>query len=150
MNRTLTTWDAFRELDELSNRLASSLGRPARWEKDNNFFSTSVWAPVVDIAEDDKEYLITVELPGIDKKDVKVSVEKGILSISGERQNTLDDKKAKSHRIERSYGAFRRSFSVPEDADSSKIAAEYKNGVLHLHLPKAPETQPKQIEIKVS
>jgi HSP20 family protein len=150
MNHSLITWDAFRELDELTNRLAGNLARSKRPDSDNSFFSASAWTPVVDIAEDEKEYLLKLELPGIDKKDVRVSVEKGVLHISGERHQEVDETKSKLHRVERSYGSFRRSFSVPENADSSKIAADYKNGVLTLHLPKAPETQPKQIEIKVS
>ena len=147
---TLATWNAFRELDDFSNRLSTLFGKTAQRDGERSPFSSNVWAPLVDISEDDKEYLIKAELPGIDKRDVRVSIEKGVLTISGERHQEHDEKKGKLHRIERSYGSFQRSFSVPDDADSSKVAAEYKNGVLHLHLPKTPEKQPKQIEIKVA
>ena len=150
----LSRWNPFREMDDMQRRMSSLLElspfRRNSLTSDEENISVPEWAPLVDIAEDSNGYLIKVELPGVDKKDVRVSVEKGVLSISGDRHQEHDEKKGKIHRIERSYGAFRRSFSVPEDADSAKIAADYKNGILTLHLPKVPETQPKQIEIKVS
>ncbi len=108
------------------------------------------WAPLVDIAEDDKEYLIKVELPEVQKEDVKVTVENGTLMISGERKSEKEEKGKKFHRTERYYGRFERSFSIPDDADGNNIKAECKDGVLRVHLAKSEKARPKQIEVKVS
>ena len=107
------------------------------------------WAPQVDISEDDKEYLLKADLPEMKKEDVKVTVENGVLSISGERKTEKEEKKKKFHRIERSYGTFLRTFTLPEDAESAKIAAEFKDGVLKMHLPKSPASKQKPVEVKV-
>jgi len=104
----------------------------------------------VDIAEDDKEYVITAELPEIKKEGVKVTVESGVLTISGERKFEKEEKGKKYHRIERAYGSFVRSFTVPDDADGSKVSAEFKEGVLRVHMPKSEKARPKSVEIKVS
>ena len=108
------------------------------------------WAPLVDISEDEKEYLIKAELPDVKKENVKISVQDGVVSISGDRKYEKEEKGKKYHRVERSYGSFMRSFTLPEDADESKISAEYKDGVLHVHLLKAEKPKPKSIEVKVS
>jgi HSP20 family protein len=107
------------------------------------------WSPQVDISEDDQEYLIKADLPEMKKDDVSVVVEDGIVSVSGERKTEKEEKKKKYHRIERSYGSFRRGFLVPEDADASKVAAEFKEGVLKVHLPKSATAKPKAVEVKV-
>jgi HSP20 family protein len=103
----------------------------------------------VDISEDDREYLIKAELPGIEKDQFKVTVEDGILLISGERETEKENNTRKYHRVERSYGSFLRSFSLPDDADGAKIKAEFKNGVLNVHLPKSEAAKPKSIEVEV-
>ena len=103
----------------------------------------------MDITEDDKEYLVKADLPEIKKDEVKVTVENGVLSISGERKSEKEEKNKKFHRIERSYGSFERTFTMPEDADSAKMKAEFKEGVLRVHVPKNPVAQPKKIDIKV-
>ena len=89
-------------------------------------------------------------MPGLEKDQVKVTVENGILLIAGERKSDHEEKNRKYHRVERSYGSFLRSFSLPDDADGTKIKAEFKNGVLKVHLPKSEDAKPKSIEIKVS
>ena len=106
------------------------------------------WAPVVDIGEDEKEFLIKAELPGLKREEVKVTVEDGVLSISGERKAEKEEKTKKYHRVERSYGSFLRSFTLPEGCDPAKVNAEFKEGVLNVHLAKSPKAQPKAIEIK--
>ena len=148
---TLMKWNPFRELDELQNRLGTFLGPfPSRSGNGNGEKLTLPdWSPSVDITEDDKEYLIKADLPEVKKDDVKVVVENGVLSVSGERKTETEEKKKKFHRIERSYGKFERTFTVPEDADASKIAADFKNGVLKVRLPKSPAAKPKTIEVKV-
>jgi HSP20 family protein len=112
--------------------------------------TVAVWSPLVDISEDDKEYCIRAELPGLKKEEVKVTVENGVLSIAGERQYEKEDKNRKYHRIERAYGNFVRSFSVPDDADPSKVSAEFKDGVLNVRLAKDERAKPKTIEVKVA
>jgi HSP20 family protein len=108
------------------------------------------WAPLVDIVEDDKEYLIKVELPEVHKDDVKVTVEGGTLTISGERKGEKEEKGRKFHRVERYYGRFERSFTIPDDAEADNVKAEFKDGVLRVHLAKSEKARPKQIEVKVS
>ena len=114
--------------------------------------STSVaeWSPLVDITEDEKEYLIKAELPEVKREDVKLTVQDNVLAISGERRYEKEEKNKKYHRVERAYGNFLRSFTLPEDADGSKVSAEYKDGVLKVHLPKSEKATPKSIEVKVS
>ena len=104
----------------------------------------------MDIVEDEKEYLIKAELPEIKKDDILVKVEKGVLSIAGERKFDKEEKDKKYHRVERPYGHFTRTFSFPEDADADHVKAEFKDGVLLVHLPKAEKAKPKQIEVSVA
>ncbi|MFZ5805819.1 MAG: Hsp20/alpha crystallin family protein [Verrucomicrobiota bacterium] len=150
--RTLALWDPFRDMEESFGRLANLFGRSplARETGSRDSFTMSNWAPAVDIVEDKKNYSITAELPDVPKENVKVAVENGVLTISGERKYEHEEKDEKVHRIERSYGSFTRSFAVPEDADATKIEAEYKNGLLKVRLPKSEQTKPKPIEIKVA
>lgn len=108
------------------------------------------WAPAVDIVEDDKEYLIKVEVPEVQKDEFKVTVEGNTLTISGERKAEKETKNRKLHRVERYYGRFLRSFSIPEDAEGGKVQAELKDGVLWVRLAKNEQARPKQIEVKVS
>lgn len=121
-----------------------------RNDGDNNWIAQAEWAPLVDISEDDGEYLIRADLPGVEKDQVKVTVENGVLLISGERSSEKEEKNMKYHRIERSYGSFIRSFVLPDDADGTKVKADFKNGILKVHLPKDENAKPKSIEIKVN
>jgi HSP20 family protein len=104
----------------------------------------------VDISEDDKEWLVKADLPEVKKEDVKVTVENGVLTITGERRFEKEDTGKKYHRVERSYGNFFRSFSLPEGADGGKVAADFKDGVLKVHLPKSESVKPKAVEVKVA
>jgi len=140
-------WDPFSELDEFQNRLGSFFGRgPMSRNREGN---SSSWSPAVDVIEDEKEFLVKAELPEVKKEDVHVSVENGILKISGERKYEKEEKNKRYHRTERSYGRFTRSFSLPEGADASKVRAEFKDGLLRVHMPKSETAKPKQIEVKV-
>ncbi len=151
---TLVRWNPFKEMDELQRRLASVFDlAPLRRNSlttDEENITVSEWAPAVDIIEDAKEYLIKVELPEVAKEDVKVTVEGGTLTISGERRAEKDQKDRRYHRVERYYGRFERSFSLPEDAEAGKVNAEYKDGVLRVHLAKSEKARPQQIDVKVS
>ena len=108
------------------------------------------WTPLADITEDDREYVIKAELPELRKEDVKVTVENGVLTISGERKFEKEEKKKKYHRVERGYGSFVRTFALPEDADAEKVKAQFKQGILEVHLPKNERAKPKQIEVNVA
>src|SRR5580704_3371080 len=134
----MTRWDPLKEMEELQNRLSNLLGRtPARLgDAKEESITVAEWAPLVDITEDNKEY-------------VKVAVENGLLTIVGERKFEKEENK-KYHRVERAYGRFVRSFVLPDGADAEKVNAEFKDGVLKVHLPKSEKTKPKQIEVKVA
>ena len=104
---------------------------------------------MVDIVEDNNEYLIKADLPEVKKSEISVTVENGLLKIRGERKYETEDKSRTYHRVERSYGKFERSFSIPGDADGTKISAEFKDGVLMVHLPKDEKAKPKAVDVKV-
>jgi len=108
------------------------------------------WAPRVDIAETDKAFVIKMEVPEVDKKDVKIEVEHGILKIMGERKREKEEQGKKFHRIERCYGSFCRSFTLPKNIEEGKIEAKFKDGMLTVELPKVELPKSKPIEIKVS
>ncbi len=147
----ITRWDPFRELDELQTRLSALFGRaPVRKNgSKDEALAVAEWAPVVDIVEDENEYLIKAELPEVKKEDVKVTVQDDVLTISGERMFEKEEKGRQYHRMERAYGSFARSFTLPEDAYGEKVAAEFKDGVLKVHLPKSEQAKPKSIEVKI-
>jgi HSP20 family protein len=144
-------WNPWKELEDVEKRLSALWGRPqGKVEGQKEAISVAEWAPLVDITEDDKEYLIKAELPEIKKEDVKLTVQDNVLAISGERKYEKEEQDKKYHRVERAYGSFLRSFTLPEDADGSKVAAEYKDGMLKVHLPKSAQVKSKSIEVKVS
>lgn len=146
----VTRWDPFKEMDELQKRLTSIFGlSPHRAANGKEDMTVSQWLPLVDITEDDKEYLIKVELPEVKREDVKVTVENGVLTICGQRRFEKEEKERKYHRVERAYGSFTRSFSVPDDADESQVSAEFKDGLLSVRLTKSEKARPKSIEVKV-
>ena len=144
----LTRFDPFRELEDLSSRLSTYFGpRQPRTTEVDGF---SEWMPAVDVQETDAEYLIKADLPEVPKADVKVGLENGILTIEGERKQEKEEKGKKFHRVERTYGKFVRRLSVPSEVDEQKIAAEFKEGVLSVHLPKTPMAKPRNIDVKVA
>jgi len=153
---TLIKWNPFGEVDELRGRLGdfffngfpNRIGLLRRMGNGENL-KLPDWSPLVDITEDDHEYLFKADLPEMKKEDVKVKVENGILFITGERKFEKEEKKRKFHRIERAFGFFERTFTVPEDTDASKIVADFKDRVLKIHLPKLVTAKVKPIEVKV-
>jgi HSP20 family protein len=144
----LTKWNPFRTSSGIED-----WGPLARWspfrEMERMQREMDQWAPCVDVTEDGKEFVVKAELPEVKKEDVKVTVENDVLTIRGERKAEKEEKGRKYHRIERSYGSFERSFTLPEATDASKISSEFKDGVLTVHLPKNPNARPKTTEIKV-
>jgi len=147
----LTTWNPVREMDTMRSRLDRLFGGRALvpWNGEETI-SASAWSPLVDVSEDDKEFIIKADLPEVKKEDVHVTVEDGTLRITGERKFEKEEKSRRYHRIERSYGSFERAFVLPEGAKTDKVKAEFKDGTLHVHLPKAPEIQTKTLEVPVS
>jgi HSP20 family protein len=144
----LTSWEPFRDLEEFVNRMAPAL---TRWRGEINGNGQAVqWSPTADISETDREYIVRAELPGVARKDVKVTVEDGVLTLSGERQYEKEDKSERFHRVERFQGSFARSFSLPDCADASAISAESKDGTLTVHIPKTESAKPKAIDVKVA
>lgn len=145
-----TRMNPFRELEEMEKRLSTIFGRQSlRPDGEKEAMTMAEWSPLVDITEDEKEYLIKAEVPDVKKEDVKLTVQDNVLTISGERKTEKEEKGKRYHRVERTYGSFMRSFTLPEDADGSKVSAEYKDGMLNVHLPKSEKAKPKSIEVKV-
>lgn len=146
----LVRWDPFRDLEDMYGRLNRVFGPPMlrKGSQEGDVFAD--WAPAMDLEESDAEYLVKTDLPAVKKEDVKVSLENGVLAIEGERKQEKEEKDKKFHRIERSYGKFVRRLAVPTDADPQKVSAEFKDGVLNVHLPKSPVAKPRSIDVKVN
>lgn len=150
MNTQLTRFSPFREMEDLQNRLETILrfGPASNGGKGESVIIAD-WSPRVDITEDEREFLLKLELPEMKKEEVKVSVADGALTVSGERKFEKEDKTKKYHRIEREYGSFVRSFTLPAGTSGNNVAADFKDGVLRIHLPKDVKAlTTKAIEIK--
>jgi HSP20 family protein len=142
----LTRWDPFRDLSimqERMNRMFEDAGRG--WKDEPS--ATTTWSPAVDIYETENEIQVQAELPGVDRKDISLNLEKNVLTLKGERRFEKETKQENYHRIERAYGGFSRAFSIPAIVDEEKIRAEYKDGILRIALPKKEQVKPKQISI---
>jgi HSP20 family protein len=147
----LTHWNPLRDIHELQHRVLNALGTApgTAGNGERESLATAEWVPVVDIVEDDKEYLVKAELPEVTRDNVHVTVENGRLILKGERRFEKEESGKKYHRVERSYGTFLRSFNLPENADAEKVEAEFKDGVLFVHLPKLEKAKPREIEVKI-
>src|SRR5206468_6658346 len=142
----INRWDPFREVVALQNRV-NSLFR--EMNEGDNPLTTASFVPAVDIYEDSKKVVLKLEVPGMEEKDLDIRVENNTLTVKGERKFDKDEKEENFHRIERRYGSFFRSFTLPSTVDSEHIGATYNAGVLKLELLKKPEAQPKQIKVNV-
>jgi len=141
----LTRWEPFREMEEMFRQYSPLLSPSLRRRSEE-----TIWAPVSNIVETDKEYLIKAELPEVRKEDVKIMLEDSVITISGERKHEKEHKDENEIRVESFYGSFSRSFSLPENIDAKNIRAESKDGVLKVHIPKteAAKARPIAIEVK--
>lgn len=147
----ITRWDPFRELQDMSQRLNQIFARPFDGlGSGRELLTVAEWSPAVDVSETDNEYVVKAELPEVKKEDVKITMEDGVLTLTGERKQEKEEKGKRYHRIERSYGSFMRSFELPDNVDTSKAKAEFKDGMLTLSLPKSEKAKSKALEIKVS
>jgi HSP20 family protein len=144
----LTRWDPFREfttLQDRMNRLFQDSFSPGRDEA----LSTSSFAPAVDVYEDEHKITLKIEVPGIDEKDIDIRVENNVLTVTGERKFEKEEKEENYRRVERHYGSFTRSFTLPNTVDAENINADYDRGVLKVQLAKKAEAKPKQIKVNV-
>jgi HSP20 family protein len=146
----IVKWNPFRELEEIHGRLNRFFDETPLRPKEGDGLFFAEWAPAVDIEETEKEYLIKAELPDIAKENVKVEMLDGVLTIEGERKREKEEKGKKLHRVERSYGKFVRQFALPIEVEATKIQAEFKDGMLSVHLPKTAAAKPRAIEVKVA
>jgi HSP20 family protein len=112
-------------------------------------FIPSDWIPAADIAENENEYSVKLELPGVSKDDVKITMQNSLLTVRGEKRREKELKDSSLHRVERTYGAFQRTFTLPSTVKADRIEASYADGILTITLPKAEEAKPKQIEVRV-
>jgi HSP20 family protein len=137
-------WNLFNELQSEINRLfASRLG-----PEDNSSVVTSHWAPAVDIKEEKDQFVLYVDVPGVDPKDVEITMDNGVLTIKGERAAEPEGQRESFKRMERTRGTFHRRFSLPDSADGSRIAARGRNGVLEISIPKLEKMQPRRITVE--
>ena len=144
---SLVRWDPWREMEEFVDRYNRALSE--RQEGGQDVMSKGDWSPRVDITETDDEFTIKAEIPDVSKDDVKVKVENGILMIHGERKQEEEEKGKTFHRIERHYGAFNRSFTLPETVDQENVKARFKDGVLNIKLQKVKDAKPKAIDVDI-
>jgi HSP20 family protein len=141
----MTRWEPFRDIARLQDEMTRMF--------DDRLFRAGEsvgWTPACDIYEDEEGVSLRFELAGVDPKDVDVRFENGVLTVKGERKLEREDKRENYHRVERSYGTFTRSFSLPGSVDAEKIRAESRNGVLNIVLPKKAEAKPRAIQVKVT
>lgn len=146
-------WNPFREMSELQhevNRLFNGSPLSRRYAQDGETAEACQWAPPVDIFEQAERVLLRVELPGLEKDDIRVDVENGLLSIRGEKKSLLGQEDTTYHRVESRFGTFCRTFTLPDSLDPEKIDASYKNGVLTLGLARKQEALPKKVDVKIA
>jgi HSP20 family protein len=145
----ITRWRPFRDMisvqDEMNRLFDDFFGRPVMRRE----WTEAAWCPCVDVSETKDNVIINTEIPGMSKDDVKVSIQDNVLTLSGEKKEEKEEKDANYHRMERSYGSFSRSFTLPTTVQADKVKAAYKDGILRITLPKSEEVKPKQIPITV-
>jgi HSP20 family protein len=144
----ITRWEPFREFSTLQDRL-NRLFQQSVSEGREESLTTSSFAPAVDVYEDDHQVTLKIEVPGIDEKDIDVRLENNTLTVTGERKLEKEEKEENYRRVERQYGSFTRSFTLPQTVDAEKVSAQYDKGVLKITLAKKAEAKPKQIKISV-
>ena len=151
---TLVKWNPARELLNVErefNKLFNTFNNRYGFDdsKMNEELENAVWSPLTDISENKGQYILKMDLPGVSKENLKLSFHDSELIISGERKQEKEDKDSKYHRIERTYGKYYRSFTLPQTIQADKINAEFKDGQLTITIPKSEEAKPKELEIKI-
>jgi HSP20 family protein len=147
----IVRWNPFRDLDDLIDRLPRLAGRPApRADGECDHLMPPDWVPPVDVVETPEAYILQAELPEVSGRDVKVSVQDGVLRLEGERRRRTPDPDARLHRVERAYGCFVRSFVLPDDVEEGGLEATFRDGVLTVRMPKSEQARPRTIEVKAA
>jgi len=146
----ITRWDPFREVLTLQNRLNSLFQDYGRGQGEGDLVSTAAFVPPVDIYEDEHKIVLKLEVPGMKQEDLDVQLENNVLTVKGERKFETEEKEENFHRIERRYGSFYRSFTVPNTVNPEGVKASYETGVLRVELEKRPEAKPKQIKVQIA
>jgi HSP20 family protein len=144
---TITHYHPWTQAHRIHGDLRHVFGRLFNDETKSSDTATSQWTPRVDIREEDQRFVILADIPGIDPKDIEINMDKGMLTIKGERKSETNEGNGKLSRIERLHGVFQRSFALPDSADADGITATGKHGVLEIAIPKKPETTPRRITI---
>jgi HSP20 family protein len=145
----IARWDPFREFSTLQDRMNRLFRESYGPEGRDESLTTSQFAPPVDVYEDEHNVVLKVEVPGIDEKDIDVRVENNVLTVHGERKVEKEEKEENFRRVERQYGSFTRTFTLPSTVDADRIQADYDKGILKIVLPKKAEAKPKQIKVNV-
>jgi HSP20 family protein len=145
----LTRWDPLRDLATMQNRLNRIVREPYSPESPEEALTTTNFAPPVDIYEDEHSIVLKMEVPGIDEKDIDVRIESNTLTVHGERKIEKEEKEENFRRVERQYGSFTRSFTLPSSVDTGQVSAHYDKGILKISLAKKAEAKPKQIKVNV-
>ena len=145
----LTRFEPFRELSTLQERINRAFRESYNGADRDDSLTTSSFAPAVDVYEDEHQVALKIEVPGIDEKDIDVQVENNVLTVHGERKIEKEEKEENYRRVERQYGSFTRTFTLPQTVDTEKVSAIYDKGVLKIALPKKAEAKPKQIKVNV-
>ncbi len=143
-------WDPFREVVSLQQRLNSLIHEQGRGSESNSDVTAASFTPAVDVYEDEHKVVLSIEAPGVKQEDLDVQIEKNTLTVRGERKFEKDQKEQNFHRIERRYGSFYRSFSLPNTVDTEHVNASYDAGVLRLELTKKAEAKPRQIKVNIT
>jgi len=145
----ITRWDPFREFVTLQDRMNRLFRESHGPEGRDEALATSTFSPAVDVYEDEHNVTLKIEVPGIDEKDIDVRIENNTLTVHGERKFEKEEKEENYRRVERQYGSFTRTFTLPTTVDAEKVQADYDKGVLKIQLPKKAEAKPKQIKVNV-
>ena len=145
----ITRWDPFREFSTLQDRMNRLFRESYGPEGRDEALATSQFAPPVDVYEDEHTVTLKVEVPGIDEKDIEVRVENNVLTVHGERKFEKEEKEENFRRVERQYGSFTRTFTLPPTVDAEKVQADYDKGILKIALPKKAEAKPRQIKVNI-
>lgn len=143
----LTKWEPLREIEDFFDRYSRSLAFP--FTRSSELFANGGWAPRVDVSENDNAFVIKAEIPGVNKDDVKVTLENGVLTLQGERRQEREEKGWRFHRMERSYGHFMRCFTLPGNVDEAHLKASFHNGLLEVDIPKLEQTPSHALQVPV-
>jgi HSP20 family protein len=145
---TIVRWDPFRDLVSIQDELNRLFGRTFTGVEPTRPTAAGAWMPSMDVYETEDKIVATIELPGIDPKDVEVAVEDSTLTVSGSREFSSEIQEENVHRIERRYGSFSRAITLPQTADTEKVEAAFDKGVLTVEVPKVEKAKPKKIQIR--